>query len=115
MTAVLEAAYLRQQLQQQHLMHLQESCSTCSSSSSGQHQQQDSSSSSRRGKVPVLQVDDLNVDVQDLGCSSSSLRKQAKREAEKNVDRFIKDLSAGGWQVKPFLLSTSEKSGFVKV
>ena len=116
LTAVLEAAYIRQQLQQRHLTHDQDSCHTCSSSisESSSPDAPHSRSSSKHREAPQLQVDKLNIDVQDLNCSSSSIRKAAKKEAERNVARFINDLTVGGWHTQPFLLSTWERSGFVK-
>ncbi|WIA30727.1 hypothetical protein OEZ86_000794 [Tetradesmus obliquus] len=113
LTAVLEAAYMRRQLQQefQEQQQLEQQLE--------QQQQQDephasrSSSSSKHSRQPHLQVQPLHVDSEAVVCSSR-LRRQARSRAEANVDRFMRELSAGGWQVRPFLLSTSEKSGFVK-
>ncbi len=38
----------------------------------------------------------------------------SKRTAEQKAHKFIRELGDGGWQVKPFLLSTAEKSAFVR-
>jgi hypothetical protein len=110
LTAVLEAAYMRRQLQQEFQEQQQQE---------QLEQQQDgaqpssSSSSSKDSRQQPLQVQPLHVDSEAVVCSSR-LRKQARSRAEVNVDRFMRELSAGGWQVRPFLLSTFEKSGFVK-
>jgi hypothetical protein len=106
LTAVLEAAYMRRQLQQDFREQQQ---------LDDQQQQQYVSahlSSSTEGSKQ-LQVQPLQVDADAVACGSR-LRKQARSRAEANVDRFMRELSAGGWQVRPFLLSTTEKSGFVK-
>ena len=42
-------------------------------------------------------------------------RRKAKREAEKVVDRFIRDVSSAGWQTKSFLLSKMEKEGYMRL
>jgi hypothetical protein len=111
LTAVLEAAYMRRQLQQDFREQQQ---------LDQQQQQQDvpphlssSKEDSKQPHLQQLQVQPLQVDSDAVVCSSR-LRKQARSRAEANVDRFMRELSAGGWQVRPFLLSTTEKSGFVK-
>jgi hypothetical protein len=106
LTAVLEAAYMRRQLQQDFREQQQ---------LDDQQQQQDVSAHLSRSTEgsKQLQVQPLQVDADAVVCSSR-LRKQARSRAEANVDRFMRELSAGGWQVRPFLLSTTEKSGFVK-
>jgi hypothetical protein len=107
LTAVLEAAYMRRQIQQEFRdQQLQQQ----------PEQQQDvlqQSSGGSSKQQPQLEVQAMHVDSEAVVCSSR-LRKQARSRAEANVDCFMKELSAGGWQVRPFLLSTSEKSGFVK-
>jgi uncharacterized transporter YbjL len=111
LTAVLEAAYMRRQLQQDFREQQQQL---------DHQQQQDAashiSSSNESSKQPQqeLQVQPLLVASDAEVVCSSRLRKQARSRAEANVDKFMRELSAGGWQVRPFLLSTTEKSGFVK-
>lgn len=80
-------------------------CSACGGSLDG---------SSQGSSAPLLQVDPLQLDVADAECSSSKVRRDSKRQAERQIGRFMHELQGEGWQVKPFLLSTSEKSGFVK-
>lgn len=63
--------------------------------------------------TPVLQVTPLQVCYSEAESSSSSLRRDAKRAAECNIGRFMYDMQEEGWQTKPFLLSTSEKNGFI--
>jgi hypothetical protein len=86
-------------------------CSKCGGSlgsSSSSNGSNDGSSSS----APLLPVDPLRLDVTEAESSSSSMRVDAKRQAERHVGRFLHELQGEGWQTKPFLLCTSEKSGF---
>lgn len=64
--------------------------------------------------APLLPIDPLRLDVTEAESSSSSMRLDAKRQAERHVGRFLHELQGEGWQTKPFLLCTSEKSGFEK-
>jgi hypothetical protein len=49
-----------------------------------------------------------------LPCTSD-VRKQCRRQAEQRLSKFLHDLECQGWQLTPFLLSSREKSGFVKL
>jgi hypothetical protein len=80
-------------------------CSTCGGSLS---------SSSSSSSKPLLQIEPLQLDILEAECSSSSLRRDAKRKAERRIGEFVYSLKNEGWQTKGFLLSTSEKNGFVK-
>jgi hypothetical protein len=81
-----------------------DSCSSCGGSLA----------SSTGSSIPVLPIDPLQVDVGEAEHSSSGMRREAKRQAERHIGRFVHDLQAEGWQAKPFLLSTQEKSGYEK-
>lgn len=70
--------------------------------------------SSEGSSIPLLPIDPLQLDVSNAESSNSSMRRDAKRLAEKRVGRFMYEMQADGWQTKPFLLCSSEKSGFVK-
>lgn len=85
-------------------------CSKCGGSLGSSSNGSDGSSSS----VPLLPVEPLRLDVTEAESSSSSMRVDAKRQAERHVGRFLHELQGEGWQTKPFLLCTSEKSGFEK-
>jgi hypothetical protein len=96
----------RQQLQRRQGSHSSssDSCSSCGGSLG----------SSIGSSTPVLPIDPLQVDVGEAESSSSSMRRDAKRQAERHIGRFVHDLQVEGWHTKPFLLSTHEKSGYEK-
>lgn len=116
LTAVLEAAHLRAALRQQGQGYVQP-CSTVAAAggaATSEGSAQSSGGSSRGVPAVQLPVEPLRVSTADASCTSG-MRRAARRAAEGSVDRFMRDLTAGGWQVRPFLLSTSERMGFVKV
>ena len=101
----------RQELQQQRNGRSKSGlCSRCGGSLACNS----SGSSSSSGSQPQLPVEPLQLDVAEAESSSGSLRKEAKRQAERHVGKFLHGLQAGGWQTRPFLLCTSEKSGYEK-
>jgi hypothetical protein len=71
----------------------------------------DSGDSSSSASAPLLlPVEELSIHLD----ADSSVRRSAKRQAERSVGRFLHDLQAGGWQAAPFLLCKQDRVGFIK-
>jgi hypothetical protein len=106
----------QQQQQQQQQLHRSGAgsngacCQRCGGSTSTSSSS--SSSSSSIGPPQRLLIEALSI--QEELAVGSSMRKQAKRQAEGSVGRFLHELQAEGWQTRTFLLSTNERVGFTK-
>jgi hypothetical protein len=75
----------------------------------GVQQQQQWSDSKEHNHKANWHIEQLNANVVEPH------RNKAKREAERTIDKFLRDVSAEGWQTKSFLLSKMEKEGYVRL
>jgi hypothetical protein len=117
LTAVLQAAHLRtclarameqQQLEQQ----------AAAAAQAGQQQPPQQAAAAAAGRKPQQLRGGLTDGPGGLGGLGDGVVEAciaaSKQDAERSCGRLMRDLQQGGWQVKPLLLSTSERPSYTR-
>jgi len=78
-----------------------------------QQQQQQQQEAEARARAQAAAAAQLRYGFPLSEKELESLALGAHRRATRDAKRFVKEVSAAGWKVDPFLLSTTEKEGYI--